>query len=168
MNLRNILLDKINNVYLGQDNIKPVTFCDYAWGLFSAQGIEGRNRALKYKHEIINHSGLTEEMLAIVVFNEASVSESKHLGNSTKLRERLLQGLCEYYKIPEEEITTKAEEISWIDCVEKSFIMEPQYVIFTLDSEATCRKRAMVCLLNQYINLNTIHEKSRFSLNGSH
>jgi len=45
MNLRQILLDKIDNVYFIVDNKKPVTLLDYGLGLFSMSGIEGRNRA---------------------------------------------------------------------------------------------------------------------------
>jgi len=95
MLLRNVLIKQIDVVYAIDDNPEPQT----AWERFVDTGKEGRDRAKAYK-------------AAIQDMGDAELAKKVHrdtgslgcLAKGTTLSFRLLQGVCDYYGITQNDL----------------------------------------------------------------
>ena len=161
MNLRTMLLDTIDNIYLIKDNKEPITIGNYVCSMFSTSGKDGRIRAVKYKNEVLNNLKFSDDVLAAKVFIEAKATESTGLENSTKLRNRLLLYLCKYYKVNEAEIEEKADSLVKYG-YEAYPVVGTTDVLFgyvAIDTKEDHLKDAMVELLVPHIDVNVCSVK---------
>jgi len=110
---------------------------------------------------VINFEVPSDDVLAEKVFIEAKSTESELLGNSTKLRNRLLQGLCEYYGVSGSDIETKAGSLVKYGYMNFSIGESSLDIICygALDSKEDHLKEAMVELLALHINVNVLQDK---------
>jgi|GEM_PF-4323387 hypothetical protein len=106
--LKDTLINKIENVYLAEDNKAAEGFFETIGGIFSSSGAKGRKRADDYKSDVVNAFGQDEDDLLLRVYDDIYNPESD-LGSSIKLRYRLMQAICEYLAINETEIVRKRQ-----------------------------------------------------------
>ena len=110
--LAEILNGKIN-YYLGQDNPKPEGFFGSVGSLFSARGGEGRERANNYAQAISKYQ--IETALLKKVYNDLVNDDKKNpsvIADSTKLRQRLWEGLCLYFGITPRDIKDYQRQVT--------------------------------------------------------
>lgn len=99
--------------YLEQDNPKPEGFFGNVGSFFSARGDVGRERANNYAQTILSYH--TDATLLKKVYNDLVNDDKKNpsvLTDSTKLRQRLWEGLCSYFNITKRNIKDYQHEVT--------------------------------------------------------
>ena len=110
--LKNILSNKINT-YLQYDNPEPKTFSQQVGSLFARSGAAGRARAREYQEKI--NAAINPDELINKIYKDL-FNEDGNLKESFYLRERMLEGLCEYMGYNQDDIQ-KLKDITILDIV---------------------------------------------------